>query len=256
MDNWRKSMDKKFINLTIENIESEHLCCAISDKKHQMGVVAKKNWLKERIIEGHVFRKLDEKGKVFIEYAPLETAWVPIYGNNYLYIYCLWVSGSFKGKGYAKSLIEYCINDAKEKGKSGVCILSSKKKRPYLMDKKFLLKYGFKTVDVIKDEYELLALSFDGEKPYFSEKVKEMKIDNKELTIYYTLQCPYVLNCIKEVTEYCSRNNILLSLKIVDTLEKAKNLPCIFNNWAVFYNGKYETNHLLNKTFLKKKFQL
>ena len=46
-----------------------------------------------------------------------------------------------------------------------------------------------------------------------------MKIDNKELTIYYTLQCPYVLNCIKEVTEYCSRNNILLSLKIVDTLE-------------------------------------
>lgn len=41
MDNWRKSMDKKFINLTIENIESEHLCCAISDKKHQMGVVAK-----------------------------------------------------------------------------------------------------------------------------------------------------------------------------------------------------------------------
>ena len=47
MDNWRKSMDKKFINLTIENIESEHLCCAISDKKHQMGVVAKKNWLKE-----------------------------------------------------------------------------------------------------------------------------------------------------------------------------------------------------------------
>lgn len=66
------------------------------------------------------------------------------------------------------------------------------------MDKKFLLKYGFKTVDVIKDEYELLALSFDGEKPYFSEKVKEMKIDNKELTIYYTLQCPYVLTVLKK----------------------------------------------------------
>ncbi|WP_332835266.1 YoaP domain-containing protein [Brachyspira pilosicoli] len=22
------------------------------------------------------------------------------------------------------------------------------------------------------------------------------------------------------------------------TLDKAKNLPCIFNNWAVFYNGE------------------
>ena len=60
-------MEKHFVNLTIENIEKEHLCCAISDKKHQKGVVAKKNWLKERMEEGHIFRKLDEKGKVFIE---------------------------------------------------------------------------------------------------------------------------------------------------------------------------------------------
>lgn len=249
-------MNKHFINLTVENIEKEHLCCAISDKKHQMGVIAKKNWLKERVREGHIFRKLDEKGKVFIEYAPLETAWVPIYGDNYLYIYCLWVSGSFKSKGYAKSLIEYCINDAKEKGKSGICILSSKKKKPYLSDKKFLLKYGFETVDTIKNDYELLALSFDGKKPYFSEKAKEMKINNKELTIYYTLQCPYILNCINQVEEYCNKNNIPLNIISIDTLEKAKNLPCIFNNWAVFYNGKYETNYLMNETFLKKIFQL
>ena len=90
-----KNMSEQFINLTIENIDKEHLCCAIADKKHQAGVAVKKNWLKERIAEGHVFRKLDEKGKVFIEYAPLETAWVPVHGDNYLYIYCLWVAGSF-----------------------------------------------------------------------------------------------------------------------------------------------------------------
>lgn len=186
----------------------------------------------------------------------MERAWVPIHGSNYLYIYCLWVSGSFKGKGYAKSLIEYCINDAKEKGKSGVCVLSSKKKKPFLADKKFLLKYGFETVDTIKNEYELLALSFNGEKPYFSENAKEMKISSKDLTIYYSLQCPYIPNCIEQVQEYCNRNNIPLTLIAVDTLEKAKNLPCVFNNWAVFYHGEYETNHLLNETFLKKKFQL
>ena len=228
-------MSEQFINLTIENIDKEHLCCAIADKKYQAGVAVKKNWLKERIAEGHVFRKLDEKGKVFIEYAPLET---------------------FKGKGYAKSLIEYCINDAKEKGKSGVCILSSKKKKPFLADKKFLLKYGFEVVDTVKNEYELLALSFNGEKPYFSESVKEMRISGQELTIYYGLQCPYIPNCIEQVQEYCTKNSIPLNLIAVDTLEKAKNLPCIFNNWAVFYHREYETNHLLNETFLKKKFQL
>lgn len=53
----------EYINLDLENIEKEHLCCAIGDKKHQEGVIAKKEWLKERIKEGHVFRKLNAKGK-------------------------------------------------------------------------------------------------------------------------------------------------------------------------------------------------
>ena len=75
--------------------------------------------MRERIAEGHIFRKLNEKGKVFIEYAPLEKAWVPIVGDNYFYIYCLWVMGSYKGKGYGKSLMDYCLADAKAKGKSG-----------------------------------------------------------------------------------------------------------------------------------------
>lgn len=51
-------------------------------KKHP-GVEEKRKWLSERLKEGHVFRKLNEKATVFIEYAPLETAWVPIIGNNY-----------------------------------------------------------------------------------------------------------------------------------------------------------------------------
>lgn len=43
-----------------------------------------------------------------------------------------------------------------------------------------------------------------------------------------------------------------MELIAVDTLEKAKNLPCVFNNWAVFYRGKFETVHLLNEGYLKK----
>ena len=249
-------MGVQFITLTNVNVGCEHLCCAIADKKHQAGVEAKRQWLKDRIPEGHVFRKLDDKGKVFIEYAPLETAWVPVQGDNYLYVYCLWVAGSFKGKGYARSLIEYCINDAKEKGKSGVCVLSSKKKKPFLSDKKFFLKYGFEVVDSVKNEYELLALSFNGEKPYLSESAKCMEISEKELTIYYGLQCPYIPNCIEQIKDYCDGNDIPLSLICIDTLEKAKNLPCIFNNWAVFHNGKFVTNHLLNENLLRKTFPM
>lgn len=103
----------EYINLTLENIDNEHICCAISDKKHQDGGQLKKDWLKERLKEGHIFRKLNAKGKVFIEYAPLEKAWCPASGNDFIYIYCLWVAGSFKGNGYGRELLEYAIKQAK-----------------------------------------------------------------------------------------------------------------------------------------------
>lgn len=99
-------------------------------QKLHPGVEAKRQWLSDRLNEGHVFRKLNAKATVFIEYAPLETAWVPITGDNYYYLYCLWTLGSYKGKGYGRSLMEYCIADAREKGKSGICMLGAKNKNP------------------------------------------------------------------------------------------------------------------------------
>ena len=244
-------MSGQFLTLTQENLDTEHLCCAIADKKHQCGVDQKKEWLRQRLPEGHVFRKLDAKGKVFIEYAPLEKAWVPVNGENYLYLYCLWVSGSFQGNGYAKELLQSCIDDAKNQGKSGICALSAKTKKPYLSDKKFLQKYGFKVVDSA-GEYELLALSFDGAHPAFAPQVREPRIGHNELTIYYSTQCPFVANCVEQVRDYCAQNDIPLVLEIVDTLEKAKALPCVFNNWAVFRNGAFEGLRLLNEGALKK----
>lgn len=244
-------MDHKFMNITLDNVESEHLCCAIADKKHQAGVKTKRAWLTERMKEGHTFRKLNEKGKVFIEYAPLEKAWVPVEGNNYLYIYCLWVSGSFKNNGYGKELLEYCISDAKAQGKSGICITSSKKKTPFLSEKKFMQKFGFETTDTMDGDFELLALSFDGTKPHFTDHVKKQVIESDMLTIYYGMQCPYIPNCIEQVESYCKSNQIPLNLIKIDSLAKAKAVPCVFNNWAVFYKGKFRTLHLLNEGYLK-----
>lgn len=249
-------MDTKMITLTQENIEKEHLCCAIADKKHQTGVNDKRRWLADRIPEGHVFRKLDVQGKVFIEYAPLDKAWTPVTGDNYIYIYCLWVSGSYKGQGYGKALLDSCIADARKQGRAGVCLISSQKKKPFLADKKFMLKQGFQVADTAGEDYELLALSFDGTKPNFNANAKRQAIEEKELTIYYTVQCPYIPNCIGQIYNYCENNGIPLRLIEIDTLEKAKQIPGVFNNWAVFYKGRFQTTHLLNETGLKKLFSL
>jgi len=245
-------MNTDFINLTAENLADEHLCCIIRSKKPHPGVEAKRQWLSERLGEGHVFRKLNAKATVFIEYAPLETAWVPIIGDNYVYLYCLWVLGSDKGKGYAKSLMAYCLADAKEKGKSGVCMLGAQKQKAWLSDQTFAKRFGFEVVDTTDHGYELLALSFDGTTPQFAPNVKAPKIENKELTIYYSMQCPYVCQSVEMIKQYCEVNDVPVSFIQVDTLQKAKELPCVFNNWGVFYKGSFETVNLLDVNYLKR----
>ena len=171
----------KYINLDASNIDDEHICCAIGDPKHQDGVEKKKEWIKKKLKDGHVFRRLDARGKIFIEYEPLETAWVPVSGKNYEYIYCLWVAGSFKEKGIGRELLEYAIADAKKQKRNGVCTLVSKKKKPFVGDKKFFEHFGFEVVDSIGD-YELMALQLKkGETPKFNDNARSMKIKDKDL---------------------------------------------------------------------------
>lgn len=238
--------DSDFINLNSENITDEHLCCIIRSKKPHPGVEAKREWLLQRLNEGHVFRKLDKKSTVFIEYAPLETAWVPIVGRNYYYLYCLWVSGDCKGKGYGKMLMDYCIADAEKNNKSGICMLGSQKQKAWLSDQSFAKKFGFEVVDSTENGYNLLSLSFDDTKPGFAPNVKKGTIQNNDLIIYYDMQCPFVYQNIEMIKKHCSSNNIPLSLIKVDSLQKAKELPCVFNNFAVFYKGKFETVNLIS----------
>lgn len=244
-----------FITLTAENLANEHLCCIIRSRKPHQGVEAKRQWLSGRLKEGHIFRKLNAKATVFIEYAPLETAWVPITGDHYYYIYCLWVLGDHKGKGYGKSLIESCLADAKEKEKSGVCMLGAKKQKAWLSDQSFAKRFGFRIVDTTDNGYELLALSFDGTTPEFAQNAKLCGIKSEELTIYYDMQCPFIFQNIEILKEYCTTHNVPASFIQVDTLQKAKELPCVFNNWALFYKGEFQTVNLLDVPHLKKILQ-
>ena len=245
-------MDADFVNLTAENLADEHLCCIIRSKKPHPGVEAKRQWLSDRLSEGHVFRKLNAKATVFIEYAPLETAWVPVTGGNYLYIYCLWVSGGAKGHGYGQALMEYCLADAKKSGRSGVCMIGAQKQKAWLSDQSFAKKFGFRTVDTTPYGYELLALSFDGTTPSFTPRAKEGTIDSGELTIYYDMQCPYIQQSLEMVRRFCETNGVPVSLIQVDTLDKAKALPCVFNNWGVFYQGKFVTVNLMDTASLQR----
>jgi len=131
-------------------------------------------------------------------------------------------------------------------------MLGAKKQKAWLSDQSFVKKFGFEVVDTTDNGYELLALSFDGTTPKFAQNVKSQEIANKELTIYYDMQCPYVYQNIEMIKQYCEMNDVPVSLIQVDTLQKAKELPCVFNNWGVFYKGNFETVNLLNVDYLKR----
>ncbi|MBQ9886114.1 MAG: YoaP domain-containing protein [Lachnospiraceae bacterium] len=242
-----------YIRVTKENLESEHICCAISNNK-DIQVASKKAWLLERFDEGLVFLKSTERGKCFIEYIPAENAWNPIDAAGYMYIDCLWVSGSFKGHGYSNDLLNECIRDSRQKGMKGLCILSSAKKRPFLADPKYLKYKGFSVCDEADNGIMLWYLPFspDAAPPRFKECARHPHIDEDGYVLYYTSQCPFNAKYVPIVEQTAKDNGITFKAIHLESREAAQNAPTPVTTYALFYNGEYLTNEQMNDTkFLK-----
>ncbi len=234
-----------FIRLTGENLSSEHICCSISDKREDSGLALKKLWLKARIADGLVFRKLDERGKVFIEYLPAEKAWAPIDAPGYIYINCFWVSGSFKGKGHGTRLMDSCISDAQ--GTSGIVALSSEKKRPFLSDGKFLKKSGFKVCDTADPYFELMVLKLnpDARDPRFLDQVRKPVVDPLPgLDLFYTAQCTFAPEYAEIAGKLADEKGITIRVHHLDTMEKARAHPAAWSTYSLFKDGRFITHEI------------
>jgi hypothetical protein len=242
-----------YIRLTKENLENEHICCAISNNR-DIQVSSKKAWLADRFDDGLVFLKSVERGKCFIEYLPAENAWNPIEADDYMFIDCLWVSGSFKGHGYSNDLLNECIRDSRNKGRKGLCILSSAKKKPFLADPKYLKYKGFEVADEADNGIQLwyLPLEKDAVKPGFKDCAKHPHIDETGYVLYYTNQCPFNGKYVPILEETAAREGVEFKAIHLNAKEEAQNAPTPVTNYALFCDGEYLTNEQMNdKKFLK-----
>jgi len=243
----------EYIRVTKENLENEHICCAIANN-NDIQVKSKKAWLADRFDEGLVFYKSVERGKCFIEYIPAENAWNPIEASGYMYIDCLWVSGSFKGHGYSGDLLSECIRDSKDMGKKGLCILSAAKKKPFLSDPKFLKYKGFEVCDEADNGIQLWYLPFEKNStvPCFKECAKHPHISEKGYVLYYTNQCPFNAKYVPVLEETAEKNGIDFKAVKIENKEDAQNAPTPITTYALFHDGNYITNEQMNDTkFLK-----
>ena len=243
----------EYIQITKDNLETEHICCAISNNR-DVQVSSKKAWLADRLEEGLVFLKSTERGKCFIEYIPAEYAWVPVTADGYMYIDCLWVSGSFKGHGYSNDLLNACIADSQKKGKAGLCILAAGKKKPFLADPKFLAHKGFAVCDEADNGIQLWYLPFEtgADAPRFKECAKHPHIAEPGFVLYYTNQCPFNAKYVPVLKQTAAEAGIPFQAIHIDTRKAAQNAPSPVTNYALFYNGNYITNEQMNdRKFLK-----
>ena len=243
----------EYVRVTKDNLEKEHICCAISNNK-DVQVSSKKAWLEDRFDDGLVFLKSTERGKCFIEYIPAENAWNPIEADGYMYIDCLWVSGSFKGHGYSNDLLGACIEDSRQKSKKGLCILSTDKKKPFLADPKYLKYKGFSVCDEADNGIQLWYLPFaeNVEKPRFKECAKHPHVDDAGYVLYYTSQCPFNAKYVPIVEQAAKDHGIQFRAIHISSREQARNVPTPVTTYAMFLDGKYLTNEQMNDTkFLK-----
>ena len=239
---------ENFIELNTERIASEHICCAISDKKCADSYQAKKDWLKKEFSNGYVFRRLDERAKVFIEYGPAEQAWVPITANNYFNVNCFWVSGKYKKNGYGKALLQSAVDDAKAQGKNGLVTVVGTKKFHFMSDTKWLLKQGFEEVERISSGFSLLAMKFDEamENPKFNESVKSGACpDKKGIVVYYSNRCPFAeFHTHTSLVETAKNRDLPLKVIKLKTMAEAQNAPSPATIFSLFLDGKFMTTDL------------
>ncbi len=233
----------RIVEISPTNITEEHICCALSDKKCTEGYDAKKRWLSEQYANGYRFKRLDARGKAFIEYVPAEYAWLPLDAPGYMVVNCFWVSGQFKGQGNGKRLLQECIDSSA--GMNGIVAVTGEKKRPFMSDPKFFEKQGFECVDSAPPFFKLWCskLKPHAATPQFKQSAKAGRIPgSKGIVAFYSSTCPFTDHWTnKELRSYAERKGIPYAIHRLSTQKQAHSMPIPWVINSVFYNGELVT---------------
>ncbi|OYT17125.1 MAG: GNAT family N-acetyltransferase [Bacteroidetes bacterium 4572_77] len=217
---------EKLIELNAHNIATEHICCAISDKKCADSYDAKKEWLTKEFSNGYVFRRIDQRAKVFMEYGP----------------------GKYKKNGYGKELLQAAIQDAIDQGKDGLVSVVGTKKYHFMSDTKWFLKQGFIEVEKISSGFSLLVkkINKDAENPFFNASVKSGKCPEKNgLVVYYSNRCPFAeFHAKNSLVETAKNRQIPLKIIKLKTREEAQSAPSPATIFSLFYKGDFVTTDI------------
>jgi len=242
--------DVQIIDLTPENI-AEYGVCGYKDSKKHEELRRKIEWFRRYYPLGLRIKALTTKAGGYqgmLEYIPGEYAHRPVNARGYLFIHCIFMGfkKEFKGKGYASSLIDECIDEAKKAGMLGVAVVT--RKGSFMVKKDIFLKRDFNVVDHAKPDFELLVLKFDehAKNPEF----KEMSLEKyrEGLTIIRSPQCPYSGKNVDAIINTANRMNLQPTLVELEDSKVAQQSPCAFGTFCIIHEGKILSHHPISNT--------
>ncbi len=222
------------------------------------GFQEKIQWMREMEKKGLKMLTLwsmEDGNQGMIEYLPGEYCWRPVSAVGYMFIHCLFVGLKkiYKGKGYATTLLNLCIEEARSGNMKGVTAVT--RKGSFMVDKAIFEKNGFKTVDHAPPDFELVAKKFNPStiNPFFIRNWEQYSDRYlKGLFIIKGHQCPYT---IKNVNEICdtARDKFGIEANVVTLKnhQEAQRAPNPFGIFSIIYNGKIIAYHpISNRCFM------
>lgn len=237
--------DIEIIDLTPENI-ADYGVCGYKDIEKHLELRRKIDWFKEYYPKGLRIKAILAKTggcQGMLEYIPGKYAHRPVDAMGYMFVHCIFVGfrNEFKGKGYASSLIDSCIQEALSLNMSGVAVVT--RKGSFMADKDIFIKKGFISVDTAKPDFELLVLKFDQTAP--DPSFKKFSTDNYKdgLIVIRSPQCPYSVKNVDAILETAKKLGIKTDLIDLKDHESAQQTPCAFGTFCIIHNKEVISHH-------------
>lgn len=248
------------IEVNSKNFEEHPQVICYINPKHP-SYPLKIEWLKKRFKEGLVVKLLYLKGERraagFIEFVPGEKCWRTVTAPGYLFIHCIWINAvKNKNQGLGSALIDSAITNAKEKGFSGVAVLTSS--GSFMADRTLFEKNGFKVV-ASDPPFDLLVMELKkGPVPVLNDRRTQLK-RYQGLHIIYSRQCPWVARFVSEIGETVKKHGLSVTVTELTTPEQAQAAPSPYSVFNLVYNGKILADHYISETrflnIIRKEFQ-
>lgn len=248
----------RFETVTRSNAKEWGFYCV--QNKKSPGHKAKMKWITSDESREIIIKiALDEQGKQlgFIEFVNSENAWRPVRADNYCFIQCILViSKEARSKGVATSLLNECVNEARQNEKNGVCVICSN--GAWMADKSLFEKNGFSLTESL-ERFDLLTLQFNnhGKLPVLIDW--RLKLPHyMGWHLVYADQCPWHEKSVTDLQQAATDHGIQLNVHKLLTPAEAQEAPSGFGTFTLIKDGRLIEDHYISRTrfenILKKEY--